>query len=151
MSTTASERSFCRGKKCLAAGDALAALAYFEAALRLAGQEGKTAPPSYLSYYGLSLAYATGQIPEAVRACRRALKAEFYNTELYLNLGKIYMLEGNRSAAFRTFLSGLKVESDDPGIQREVERMGMRRRPPFPFLSRSNPVNRVLGLLTPRQ
>jgi len=88
MSTTASERSYCRGKKCLAVGDALAALAYFEAALRLAGQEGKTAAPIYLSYYGLSLAYATGQIPEAARACRRALKAEFYNTELYLNLGK---------------------------------------------------------------
>ena len=150
MSREAAERSFGRGKQCLSVGDALAALAYFEAALRLAGQAGKTAPPSYFSYYGLSLAYATGQIPDAVRACRRALKLEFYNAELYLNLGKIYMLEGNRGAAFRTFRSGLTLESDHPGICREIERMGLRRRPPVPFLSRSNPVNRVLGLLAPR-
>ena len=150
MSKFGQERSFQRGQRCLAEEDFLGALAFFEAAIQQVMRAGEKPTPRYLSYYGLCLALGKGQFSQAAETCRQAMELEFYSPDLYLNLGRVYCLEGNRAAAFNAFLGGLSLESQHPGIRREVQRMGIRRRQVLPFLSRSNPVNRLLGRLTPR-
>ncbi len=116
MSNSGQERSFRRGKQCLEEGDSLGALAFFEAAIRQAMKAGETPRPRDLSYYGLCLALGTRHLSEAKKTCRRAMELEFYNPDLYLNLGTVYMLDGDRAAAFDAFLSGLRLQSDHPGI-----------------------------------
>ena len=150
MSNSGQQRSFLRGRQCLEQGDSLSALAFFEAAIRQAMKAGEPPRPRDLSYYGLCLALGTRHRSEAEETCRRAMEMEFYNPDLCFNLGTVYMLGGDRAAAFDAFLSGLRLQSDHPGIRRAVRRMGIRRQLAIPFLSRSNPVNRILGRLTPR-
>ncbi len=144
------ERSFERGKASLEQGEALEALVFFEAAVRQARRRREPPPAKFLSYYGLCLGIATGKLEHALEACRTAKERQFYNAELYLNLGKVYLFKGDRAAAFRTYLSGLNWESDHEAIGREVERMGRRRRPFLPFLARTNAFNRLLGRLAAR-
>jgi tetratricopeptide (TPR) repeat protein len=150
MHERAAERSFRKGLRALALGDALGGLAHFEAAVRLSTDAGAWPPTRYLSYYGLCLGHATDQVDEAEEICRRAARREFYNPDLYLNLGRVYLLGGKRAAAHRAFVSGLRLQSDHPGLRGAVIDMGLRRRPVLPFLSRANPLNRLLGRLARR-
>ncbi|MGD8376105.1 MAG: hypothetical protein PVF68_08185 [Acidobacteriota bacterium] len=145
MSHGAAERSFRKGMKALGAGDTLAGLAHFEAAVRIALEEAGEPPTRYLSYYGLSLSQATDHVQEAEELCRKAVDREFYNPDLLLNLGKVYLVSGDRARAYQAFLSGLRLQGNHSGLLAEVRRMGIRRRPPLPFLSRTNPLNRMLG------
>lgn len=150
MSQSASERSFRRGLASASQGDFIAGLAYFEAAIRLEQQRGAAPPPRFVSYYGACLAEATDHLDEAIEACERAVEVEFYNPDLYLNLGRVYLAGGRKRAAHRTFAAGLRLQGDHPGLRAALLRMGVRRAPVVPFLRRSNPVNRVLGRLKPR-
>jgi tetratricopeptide (TPR) repeat protein len=150
VSQTAAERSFRKGLVSVNHGDYVAGLAYFEAAIRLEKQRGVAPPPRLVSYYGVCLAEATDHLDEATEACERALEAEFYNPDLYLNLGRVYLIGGQREAAHRTFVGGLRLQGDHPGIRTVLRRMGLRRRPVVRFLGRSNPVNRLLGRLAAR-
>jgi Tfp pilus assembly protein PilF len=150
VSQTAAERTYRKGLACLGRGDHITGLAYFEAAIRLEQQRGAAPAPRFLSHYGLCLAHATEHVDEAREACERAVAAEFYNPDLYLNLGRVYLRGGERGAAHRAFASGLRLQGDHPGLRAELLRMGIRRRPVIGFLGRSNPVNRMLGRLAPR-
>ena len=145
MSENAAERTFRKGMAELQAGAIVTALAHFEAALRIEQQRGSPPIPRYLSYYGVCLAQATRRLKEAREACERAVTAEFYNPDLFLNLGRVCLQAGDRAAAHRALRTGLKLEADHPGLRRALQAMGIRRRPRLGFLRRSHPVNRVLG------
>ena len=147
MNDRAAERSFRKGIRALGAGDELIGLAHFEAAVRLSMDDSGEAPSRYLSYYGLLLGQATDHLQEAKELCRKAAEREFYNPDLLLNLGRVYLMTADRERAHQTFLSGLQLQGNHAGLREEVLRMGVRRRPSFRFLSRANPVNRLLGRL----
>lgn len=115
--------------------------------------------PFVLSYYGSLLSAVGGNHEGGVDCCRRAVmglynggggSSGFYRPALYMNLGRAYLLAGRKKAAFDSFLAGLGFDGGNGDIIREIKRLGLRRRPAIPALSRSNPVNRTLGLLLHR-
>src|SRR5437867_10641779 len=73
MDTAVSENSFRRGLEAVQRRAFLEALAYFEAALKLAKRQGSEAVPmKYLSYYGLCVAVCSSRLDEARRICEAA-------------------------------------------------------------------------------
>jgi predicted Zn-dependent protease len=116
--------------------------------------------PVLLSYTGYLQALVERKIPTGIETCRKALallkkKREFVDADfsaVYLNLGRACTLGGKRKEALDALNRGLAYESAHQEIRKELRRMGMRRKkPPIPFLSRSNPLNKYLGLLLHRK
>ena len=147
MTRSASRRTFGKGLNAVGRARYLEALAYFEAAMQIEARSGARAPMRYLSYYGLCLAMVSRRIDAARQICERAVRAEFFNPDLYLNLGRVCARGGDRQAAFSALVRGLHLNPRHGGLIREIRRMGIRRRPVVQFLNRGNPVNRVLGRL----
>ena len=114
--------------------------AAFKRALFLREQE-----PRYMSYTGLTLAMAMGKTKEAVLLCEKAVTKEFFRSELFLNLGKVYLLAGNRKKAHIAFRKGMALDRDNRTLRGELEKMGIRKPPVFQFLDRRHPVNKLTG------
>jgi Flp pilus assembly protein TadD len=104
----------------------------------------------YLSQYGLCLATSGGKPREGAQLCRTATEEEFFRPELYRNLGLALLAGGRAQEAQEAFREGLSLDPRDRTIIRELERMGVRRRPLFPFLDRRNPLNRWPGIMRHR-
>jgi len=145
MSERTSESAFNKGLEAVCRKEYLEALAYFEASMQLGRSVGMEPPMKYLSYYGLCLAMVSNRINEAREICETALQAEFYNPDLYLNLGRVYLRSGDRASAFDTLVRGLHLNPRHSGLVREIRRLGIRKRPVLSFLRRDNPFNRLLG------
>lgn len=146
MGVFVSRNSFRKGLDAAARGEFLEALAYFEAAVHLARrQKEASVPMKYLSYYAWCLAMSSDRLQEAQAICEAAARSEFYNPELRLNLGRVYLRAGDRGLAFGTFVAGLKLNPGHPELRAEIRRLGIRRRPVVRFLARGHPLNRLLG------
>jgi predicted Zn-dependent protease len=141
------EQSFNKGLEALARGEAVKALAMFEAAIRLDRKFRAAARPQprYLSFYGLCLGLESHRWKEAVDLCREAVAAESYNPDLHLNLGRVLVAAGRRKEGWEALQRGAEVDEAHEGLRRALAAMGARRRPPVPFLARSHPLNRMLG------
>jgi tetratricopeptide (TPR) repeat protein len=146
LGTTEPEKLFQAGvvflEKLDRVGDALMA---FKKAHELVPDDSR-----YASYYGLCLALAKRDTREAVPICMDAIRRDIYRPELFLNLGRVYLLKRDRGRAHEAFMMGLRLDRRDPRIRRELRRMGIRRRPIFPFLDRDHLLNRWLGRLLSR-
>lgn len=113
--------------------------------------------PLLLSYYGCLQALVDKKHLSGAETCRKAIalfqaKASFgedvlFYPVLYLNLGRVYLSGGKKRYAIDAFNRGLKYDSSHPDLKSELRRLGIRKRPPVPFLSRSNPINKYIGLL----
>ncbi len=100
---------------------------------------------SGLSFFGLALALMRRQIKPAIDLCRRAIDLEFYNGDHYANLARVYVAAGNRKKALETLEQGLKLAPGHDYLIAVRKALGVRSRPPVPFLDRSNPINVSLG------
>lgn len=98
-----------------------------------------------LSFFGLCLALVQKKYKEAVDLCKRAIDLEFYNGDHYANLSRVYAAAGNRKKALETAEAGLKIVPEHEELQKARRELGLRSRPPLPFLDRSNPINVTLG------
>src|SRR2546422_9706007 len=88
MDTAVSENSFRRGLEAVQRRAFLEALAYFEAALKLAKRQGSEAVPMKdLSYYGLCGGVGSSRLGEARRSCGGAGREGFYKPHLERELG----------------------------------------------------------------
>jgi tetratricopeptide (TPR) repeat protein len=142
------EESFQKGMQAYQDGRAREAMAFFEAAIEIERRFGEGHPQArYLSQYGLCLATMGQNRHQGVRFCREAVTLERYNPDVHCNLGKVLMVAGRRKDAYTALVRGLKIQSDHRGIITTLKEMGLRRRPPIPFLARSNPLNVYLGRL----
>jgi predicted Zn-dependent protease len=142
------EHSFNQGMEALARGEAVKALAMFEAAIRLDRKFRGTAArpqPRYLSFYGLCLGLESHRWKEAVDLCKEAVQAESYNPDLHLNLGRVLVAAGRRKEGWEALQRGVEVDEAHQGLRRALAAMGTRRRPAVPFLARGHAINRVLG------
>lgn len=101
----------------------------------------------YVSYYGLCLTIYKEDVEKGIELCTRAIKIEFFRPEYYLNLGKVFLKAGKKQSAINTFRKGLKVDKNNLEIKIELEKIGIRAMPVIPFLERSNPINKCLGIL----
>lgn len=146
MLVPAAEARFGRGMEALRKGRGVEALALFEAALALEKRYGSGPPQArYLSYYGLCLALEGRRVREGVECCRQALPLEYYNPELYLNYARVLLTAGRKKDAWEALNRGAQMQPTHVAIRKELDRMGRRRRPPIPFLSRQHPLNVFLG------
>lgn len=131
---------FDEGLRELSSGRPVAALGFFNRAAAVK----KT--PLICSYLAYCRARIEGVYREAVDICMEARKSDPKNSDIYLNLGRIHMLAGNRKMAIQSFRLGLRHEKNSRIIS-ELNALGLRKSPPIPFLHRSNPINKYLGKL----
>jgi len=152
MSSKAAEGSFKRGLEALRAqGREKEALALFEAALTLDSRAtGSSGEARYRSYYGMALGLFGGKIRQALPLCRKAAEEEFYNPEIWKNLGKLEMEAENKPEAHEAFVRGLRLAPDDAEFRHLLIILGRRRKPILSFLPRKHPLNVLLGRWTYR-
>lgn len=153
MLVSTAENSFSRGLEALEAGKGVEALALFEAAIEIEKRAigGARPQPRYLSFYGLCLARVANRPRSGLAFCREATTLEFFNPDLFCNLGRVLLDVDRRKEAYRAIVDGLTLQPNHAGLRRELEKMGRRRRPAVPFLARSNPINVVLGRLSKKR
>jgi tetratricopeptide (TPR) repeat protein len=148
MLMQSAERSFARGLEALGAGRGVEALALFEAAIEIEKRAGASRPqPRYLSYYGLCLALQANRPRDGLSFCREAASVEFFNPDVFCNLGRVLLAMDRRKDAYQAIRKGLSLQPGHAGLRQELERMGRRRPPTVSFLSRRNPINILLGRL----
>ncbi len=112
--------------------------------------------PIILSYYGWLQAVVDKKPRSGVTFCRRAF-TNFKTSDphiagsvypvLYLNLGRTLLLSGRKKEAVESFGRGLTYDRWHKELKKEMTALGIRKSPVLPFLSRSNPLNRLLGKL----
>lgn len=104
-------------------------------------------PGLFYSYLGFGIARFDRRVREGLQLCEAAVKKEFYQPENYLNLARTELLAGQREAAVEAIAAGRRIDPDHGGLAALQEELGNRRPPVLPFLSRRNPLNRLLGRL----
>ncbi len=102
--------------------------------------------PLYMSYYGMCAALKWGKIGMGLELCTRAIKREYKRAEYYLNLGKVYLEAGNKKGAITVFKKGLSIDPEHDELNEMLVGLGARKRAIIPFLKRSNPLNKHLGI-----
>jgi len=128
------------GLEALTQGNTVSALSYFEKALNIEKR------PVIYSYYAFCIAKERGQVSKAISLCKEAIEKEPSNSVHYLNLGRIYLVDNKKEEAIKTFRAGLNYEVN-PLIVDELNKLGPRKPPIIPFLKRSNPINKYLGIV----
>jgi tetratricopeptide (TPR) repeat protein len=122
-----------------------------------------SAHPLIISYYGWLDAAVEGRYRSGIQAClsaidlmeKRSLHGEednigAFNAVLYLNLGRAYLAAGKKKEAVSAFTNGQKHNKKNADIRKELNALGTRKKLPVSFLSRSNPLNKYLGMLLHR-
>lgn len=137
------EKLFDRGRDALAAGEIPSALALLERALKLNDNR------SWYSYLGFCVAKERGQVKKGIELCSLSLELEPENADHYLYLAKIHLLSGNKQETLRVLREGM-ARGENKGLIALLDFIGTRKPPVVAFLPRSNPVNRLLGLLLER-
>jgi Flp pilus assembly protein TadD len=128
-----------------AARDVGGAHAAFERAHRRDPRE-----PRAMSWYGVTLVLVERNSNLGVLLCDQAVRLAGPGAELLLNQARVHLALNQRDRAVRPILRGLELDPDDPRLQCARDALGTRRPPVLPFLSRNNPLNRVLGRLRHR-
>jgi tetratricopeptide (TPR) repeat protein len=100
--------------------------------------------PAILAYYGLALGHSRN-VREGLRICREALSQDRRNPNIYLCVGRLYILAKDRKAALEIIAQGLRISRSHRGLISLRESLGVRQAPPIPFLPRRNAVNVKLG------
>ncbi len=127
-------------------------------ALRLLGEALEQYPddPFLLSYYGCLEAVANKNYSSGIDTCLVAIEnlrqkvpigEESFYPVFYLNLGKAYLAAGRRKEALDVFEKGIAIERKNKDLLWELKKLGTRRKPPVPFLKRSNPINKYIGMM----
>lgn len=129
-------------KEACSRGKTLEALALVERAL-----DAEPDHQGYRSLHGLCIARERGQIRKAIEMCEKAVAADPKNIDTHIHLGMVYLAAGYTSKAIEAYRRGLKVQRYNPELIAELEKLGPRRDPVVPFLSRKNFVNKFLGIL----
>lgn len=151
MTIASAENSFKKGLAALRDGKPDEAVASFKAAMQIEREIGAARPQmKYLSYYGVSYAQAYGANREALKACESAVKKDFLNATLFLNLGRVYLIAGKLTRALAAFEHGLRISPSHKELRVELAKVDRRSQPPIPFFSRSHPLNIWLGKLRAR-
>ena len=106
--------------------------------------------PQFMSGYALLMAQADGHEQKGIEMAEKL--ARDYPTRPYiqLNYARALLLKGDRLTGLRLMRRLVRVDSLEGQVQHILEWMGVRRRPVIPVLSRSHPINYVLGRLRHR-
>jgi len=141
--TAGAEKEFALGVAALAVEDTLTALTHLERALKLHDY------PGWHSCLGYCIARERGQHRKGRELCLSSLAVEPDNPGHYYNLGRVQLISGDKMDALRVLREGM-AKGGSPEIIRLLDSLGSRSSLLFPALSRTNPLNRYLGLLLKR-
>jgi tetratricopeptide (TPR) repeat protein len=106
--------------------------------------------PTLMSWYGLTLVLVEKNSNLGVSLIDQALRAAGPSPELLLNSARVHLALNQRERAVRAISRGLELWPEDPRLALAQTAMGTRSAPVLGFLSRNNPLNRVLGRLRHR-
>ena len=137
--------AFEEGLAAFEARDVEAAHAAFERAHRRAPGDAR-----FMSWYGVTLVLVERNSNLGVVLCDQALRTAGPDAELFLNQARVHVALRQRERAVRAILRGLEISPGDPRLIAARDAIGTRRPPVVPFLSRDNPLNRLLGRLRHR-
>jgi tetratricopeptide (TPR) repeat protein len=138
QSAAHAQKEFDQAGRELERGNLLAALSCLERALAIWDD------PHWYSRLGYCIARERGHLTRAYELCRSAIEHEPRNPLHYLYLGKVHQIAANQCEALRAMRQGMSL-GGTPELQQELERMGTRKAPVIPVLSRKNPLNKILG------
>ncbi|HEY6101285.1 MAG TPA: tetratricopeptide repeat protein, partial [Anaeromyxobacter sp.] len=128
------------GRNAFAARDLAGAHQAFERAHRKDSRE-----PRFMSWYGVTLVLVEKNSNLGLVLCEQALRVAGPDPELLLNQARVHLSMNQRERAVRAILRGLELFPQDARLAAARDAMVMRRPPVIPFLSRNNPLNRLLG------
>lgn len=103
-----------------------------------------------MSWYGVTLVIVERNSNLGIVLVDQALRVAGPDPELLLNQARAHLALNQRERAIRAVQRGLDLWPDDPRLVAARDALGTRRSPVIPFLSRRNPLNRVLGRLRHR-
>ncbi|HKN46458.1 MAG TPA: tetratricopeptide repeat protein [Candidatus Polarisedimenticolia bacterium] len=143
---TGSDEAFRKGLAAMERRTYVEAASFFQSAIDVERQEGTKNPRmKYVSYLGLALTLASGRSEEGVKLCEQAVRREFFDPDLFCNLGIVYLRMRQKKLAFEAFQKGLNLQPGHRRIREELERYERRSYPVFTFLPRTHPVNVLAG------
>jgi len=112
--------------------------------------------PTLMSYYGYLSVIVDRKCRIRIETCQKAIEqlsqtgTQGESTSypiFYYNLGKAYSAAGKRQESLDALHKGLSYDPRSSDIKKELQKIGVRReKPPIPFLDRSNPLNKYLGI-----
>jgi hypothetical protein len=102
-----------------------------------------------MSWYGLTLVLVERNSNLGVSLIDQALRAG-PSPELLLNSARAHLALNQRERAVRAIARALELWPEDARLLVAKEALGWRARPVLSFLSRNNPLNRMLGRLRHR-
>ena len=97
------------------------------------------------SWYGLALGLARHRYHEAHELCQSAVRQEFFNPELYLNVARLNLAFGFRAESLRYLRRARMIDPGNQSIELLLEELGPRSAPMLAFLPRRHLLNRWLG------
>jgi tetratricopeptide (TPR) repeat protein len=97
------------------------------------------------SWYGLTLGLSRRRYHEALALCQSAVKQEFFNPELYVNVAQLNLAFGFKAESLRYLRRARMIDPGNQTIRRLLEDLGPRRDPVLRFLPRGHILNRWLG------
>jgi Flp pilus assembly protein TadD len=106
--------------------------------------------PYYLSFFGLAMARAEKNWPQATHLCETALQLKGKEPQFHLNLAEVYVAAGKRASAIATLERAIENFGRTPRLIKARSRIEKRQAPVLPFLKRENPLNKSLGRLRHR-
>jgi predicted Zn-dependent protease len=109
----------------------------------------ETRNPRVLAWLGYCVAKERQDFSRAMVLCTSAIETTPDNPDLYLALGRVYLLAGRRYQALTTLRKGLKMGRHEL-IVKQLTAMGLRQDPVFGFLDRDHRVNILAGRLLAR-
>jgi hypothetical protein len=133
------------GVAAFVARDLTAAHAAFERAHRRDPRD-----PVFMSWYGLTLVLVERNSNLGVSLVDQALRVAGPSPELLLNSARAHLALKQRERAIRAVGRGLELWPSDPRLIAARDALGWRSKPIISFLSRNNPLNRILGRLRHR-
>lgn len=111
MPIVSAENNFRKGLEALVDQNHVEAAMYFRRAMDIEHQRCIQQPDMrYLSYYGLCRAKAHYKIKEGIHACKRAARMRRRDPEMFLNLGRTYLMARDRTRAYEAFEAGLRLD-----------------------------------------
>ena len=102
--------------------------------------------PEAKAGHGYCLAREKNAFKHGISLCQEARQNNPGSSDIYLALGRIYLLAGLRASAVKTLQQGLKLDKNQE-IARLINSIGIRKPPVFSFLQRKNRVNVASGRL----
>jgi len=100
-----------------------------------------------LSFLGLALVLANGRSEEGLKLCDQASKRDFFDADIFCNLGIALLRSRQKGPAFEAFRKGLVLMPRHRRILEELSRLERRDSRVFGFLPREHSLNHLFGVL----